>query len=526
VQAFAADVEISEANFPDPAFRAYVIAVYDINPKDGELSEAEADVATVSGMDVQGRGIANMKGIEYFPNLTELICYNNQLTSLDVSKNLALKNLGLVKNQLTSLDVSKNSALEILICNDNQLTSLDVSKNSALKDLRVTGNQLSSLDVSKNSVLERLECNDNQLTSLNVNGNPQLWQLNCNDNQLSSLDVSNCSALQELYCDRSGLTSLDVSKNPKLRRLNCSNNQFTSLDVSKNLELQGLYCDRNQLSSLDVSGNPELQILRCHRNALTSLDVSKNSKLQELFCLENRLTSLDVSKNPVLEQLSAEENQLLNIVGLSGLIVYRGSSQQVIIPVSADPANPGSYLSRAAFSFAPHTITLDSGASFNVGTGKFSTNTPNTPIAFTTDNGSGQTITGTITFSPPSPSKDITSFILAGAEGTISGTAISVTVPYGTKLSSLVPTITHTGVSISPAADQPQDFRSKVTYTVTAEDGSTQGYTVTVTVAPSALPPTGDTTALALMLLALLSAATGGLILTCWLITRKSVFHP
>ena len=44
------------------------------------------------------------------------------------------------------------------------------------------------------------------------------------------------------------------------------------------------------------------------------------------------------------------------------------------------------------------------------------------------------------------------------------------------------PTITHTGVSISPAANQKQNFRAgAVTYTVTAEDGSTKTYKVSAT---------------------------------------------
>lgn len=37
-----------------------------------------------------------------------------------------------------SLDVSKNTALTYLFCNDNQLTSLNVSKNNITKDENIT----------------------------------------------------------------------------------------------------------------------------------------------------------------------------------------------------------------------------------------------------------------------------------------------------------------------------------------------------------------------------------------------------
>jgi hypothetical protein len=69
--------------------------------------------------------------------------------------------------------------------------------------------------------------------------------------------------------------------------------------------------------------------------------------------------------------------------------------------------------------------------------------------------------------------------------GTISGAAVTVAVPYGTDLSGLSPTVAlgHSGASITPPAGtawgSPADSK---TYTVTAEDGATQDYTVTASV--------------------------------------------
>ena len=116
--------------------------------------------------------------------MTDLYCYNNQLTSLDVSKNTALTELFCYNNQLTSLDVSKNTKLKLFGCDHNQLTSLDVSKNTALTDLYCDDNQLTSLDVSKNTALTNLVCSQNQLTSLNVSKNTALTELWCFENQI------------------------------------------------------------------------------------------------------------------------------------------------------------------------------------------------------------------------------------------------------------------------------------------------------------------------------------------------------
>lgn len=59
--------------------------------------------------------------------------------------------------------------------------------------------------------------------------------------------------------------------------------------------------------------------------------------------------------------------------------------------------------------------------------------------------------------------------------------SIQVTVPSGTNLTSLYPIITINGASVSPASRVGQDFSSSVTYTVTADNYSTQEYQVVVT---------------------------------------------
>lgn len=82
-----------------------------------------------------------------------------------------------------------------------------------------------------------------------------------------------------------------------------------------------------------------------------------------------------------------------------------------------------------------------------------------------------------------SDAKDITSFAIVGqVSSDINGTDITVNMPSGTDISSLTTEITHTGVDINPASGEVQDFSSPVIYTVTADDGSTKEYTVTVSV--------------------------------------------
>ncbi len=95
------------------------------------------------------------------------------------------------------------------------------------------------------------------------------------------------------------------------------------------------------------------------------------------------------------------------------------------------------------------------------------------------------------TWTPPTQSstKAMTSFNFSGLTPNVVGTVnedaktIALTVPFGTNVTTLVPTIVTTGTSVSPNTGVAQSFATPVTYTVTAENGSTSAYVVTVTAA-------------------------------------------
>ncbi len=313
----------------DEIFKTYC-KQFDIN-NDGKLFLGEGKLITE--IDVSNTNVQSLKGIEYFPNLTTLICEEvSKLTYLDVTNNMALKHLSCTKSQLTSLDVSKNTALEFLDCSSNQLTSLDVSKNTALRNLKCDYNKLKSLDVRTCTALEYLDCsnassstlNNSQLTSLNASGCTALKKITCaNNSYLKSLDASGCTALEYLNCSYyiyysiysafSSLNVINVSGCTALTYLSCFGGSLTSLDVSSCTSLTYLSCDANQLTSLDVSSCTALDTLNCSYNSLTSLEVSKNTALTDLKCRDNKLTELDVSNHTALMTLVCSENQLISL---------------------------------------------------------------------------------------------------------------------------------------------------------------------------------------------------------------------
>lgn len=283
-------------NIPDANFKKALVENTEINTDgDDEISESEANTFT-GEINIREKGISDLAGIEYFVNLTILNCDFNEITSIDVSQNIALTYLDIGSNLLTTIDVSNNIALIDLDCFGNQLTQLDVSNNVALTELSCHENQITQLDISKNTALTLLSCGRNQLTTLNISNNLDLNGLYCDNNQLNQLDVSQHTALTRLNFERNQISTIDISKNADLIVLGCNNNQLTQLDISLHTALTHLYCANNQFTQLDVSNNVALSLLYCENNQLTQLDLNNNSAITSLSCFNNKIPFSELLK--------------------------------------------------------------------------------------------------------------------------------------------------------------------------------------------------------------------------------------
>jgi formylglycine-generating enzyme required for sulfatase activity len=89
----------------------------------------------------------------------------------------------------------------------------------------------------------------------------------------------------------------------------------------------------------------------------------------------------------------------------------------------------------------------------------------------------------TVTVAPMSPAKDILTF---GPGGVIIANNITWSVPFGTDLTSLAPTYTVSPWATGdPVAGTVRNFTAPQAYTISAQNGTTQVYTVTVTTLPN-----------------------------------------
>ncbi len=138
------------------------------------------------------------------------------------------------------------------------------------------------------------------------------------------------------------------------------------------------------------------------------------------------------------------------------------------------------------------TITSSKGAVVTPASGAKQDFTKAVTYTVTAEDGSKQEYVVAVEVGKSSDKK-ISEFKLAGITPQVAGVVneekktISLSVPFGTDVTGLVPTITSSkGAIVTPASGAKQDFTKAVTYTVTAEDGSKQEYTVTIVVCEAA----------------------------------------
>ena len=252
---FETSLPINEKNFSDANFRKYIKG----NIAGGRDVLTVEERSKVKIININKKDISDLKGIEAFPNLTELDCGNNSIQKLDLRQNPMLITLKCNKNQLTQLDLSKNPDIDYLNCSENQLEQLDVS-HLKLEYLYCSHNDLEQLDVKNSKWLRELDCSKNELTVLDVDvtHKPNLVRVECQNNQLTSLILGENKMLRKLNCANNQLTQLNLNNMISLTELNCANNQLTVLDVSSSPNLTTLWLKNNQLTSLNLDNNPNL----------------------------------------------------------------------------------------------------------------------------------------------------------------------------------------------------------------------------------------------------------------------------
>ncbi|NJX16289.1 T9SS type A sorting domain-containing protein [Tamlana crocina] len=286
-------IHAQNVNIPDANFKSYLVGNSSINTdSDGEISVAEAQ-AFSGELLINGLSISDLTGIEAFVSITRLDCYSNNLSTLDVSNNLALTRLHCADNQIETLDISANTLITDIQCHNNGvLYELNIANgnNSNFSYMKAYGNSLSCIQIDAgftppadagiysqgwtkgNSAVYGDDCAalsqvvnipDANFKNFLVSDN------NINLNGDSEITMAEAQATTELIMDGIGIADLTgIEAFINLTRLDVPNNSLTTIDVSNNLSLTRLHVGFNNLTSLDIRLNTNIEELFCHENSL------------------------------------------------------------------------------------------------------------------------------------------------------------------------------------------------------------------------------------------------------------------
>lgn len=177
-----------------------------------------------------------------------------------------------------------------------------------LHELICYDNNLTSINLTQVPKLKKLWCWNNKLSDIDLNYVPQLQKLYCWTNQISHIDLSGVPELTELGCANNQLTDLDLNPVSKLKKLNCYSNQLTYIELASVSGMESLWCGKNPLTQLDLRPVPKLQSLSCTNTPVTCLDLIPVSGLIELDCSHSPLTVLNLTPVPRLQSICCDRN--------------------------------------------------------------------------------------------------------------------------------------------------------------------------------------------------------------------------
>lgn len=263
------DVKLDTKNFPDAAFREILAEKFKI-ANDGKGVITADNIRNTTYLSIttfKTKKITDLTGIEKFVNLKDFICKNQNIHTVDLSKNKKLKELRF---------------------NDNFTSILNLS-NLNLKEVDCSRNNITTLDLSNSSDLVKLWAEDNKISSINLNNCINLENLILVNNLIEKIDLTKNEKLKTVHVDNNkNLSELNIDKNIMLHHLGISNTSIKEINLLNNKNLIQLHSGNNEIKEYNLSNNTLLESLILIDSNVTKLDLNNNQKLQEIFITDCR----------------------------------------------------------------------------------------------------------------------------------------------------------------------------------------------------------------------------------------------
>lgn len=281
--------------------------------------------------------ISNTTGLSAFQNLRKLICFENNLTQIDLLSLTFLEEFNGNLNSLSTLDISNVVHLKVLLLYGNQITSITQNNNIALEQIYLDNNLLTSYDISVFPAIKYVSIQNNNLSSLILTGATNLLQLDVTGNQLTNLDFSTSNLINYLHIASNQLSSISISNLTLLYDFNISSNPLTSLNVNGLNALHTVAISNTHFPFFDGSHCGVAQIFCTNNSFITQINVRNNV----IYNYDPDLLdfAFRIYNNPNLMSICVDDNEqnglaYYNYNTNGNVVVYNGPNCN--IPVSVN----------------------------------------------------------------------------------------------------------------------------------------------------------------------------------------------
>lgn len=300
----------------------YITNIIDIN-----------NISNLSNINVSSNQITSVDCLRENKQLTHVNISNNEIVNINdllLSPN-KIRNLYCYNNLLTSINLTKCFKLEVLDVSDNNIEELDITSLKKLKILIANKCCIKKIRIDDTyRMLETVSLKFNRLTTFNIKNN-NISKLDISNNFIEGMIFIECPRLIKLDASFNKITNIVLLSNT-ITNLNLSHNKFTSIPYIESLEILNLDLSNNFIMDIDTSFyfTGSLKNLNLSSNNITNIDNIitftsleyldiENNNIRNINILNehNKLKTLKIKGNTYMEPPSYK---IINSIKLEGYI--------------------------------------------------------------------------------------------------------------------------------------------------------------------------------------------------------------
>lgn len=298
-------------------------------------------------LNISGKGITNLSGLEKFPKLKTLWATDNNLGNIELVGMDGIVSIFAWSSNITSMNI-QSKTLQTLYMGNNPLTELDLSKCPALLNIVLDNIKFRKLDISncmcfgsfdnfkfdfdtnqecqllvsniwfwhmdmfnRSSAVRTAGLSGVKVTTIGLDKEVVFDKINWTNAGTASMPDANLRAIMKGYCPQA-FSGNDIiiseARNAKLptnlaNKLDLSDKNITSLDGLKYFDdVWYLVCDNNNISEIDMTGWYNLTTISAKNAGLTSFKTKDQPWLRDI----------DLSNNTSLKYIDMRGISLLS----------------------------------------------------------------------------------------------------------------------------------------------------------------------------------------------------------------------